>query len=134
MIHNQCGTELPTDVGAVVTHLAECPHGTPELSAWCRHIVSAVSRAADVETPAVSSETPVSSDETPPVSPAVSSETRETPGPTPRDTAPLTPARMAELRDGGMSLRDIAALAGIGHETVRRHIARHRAGQIIPEQ
>lgn len=30
--------------------------------------------------------------------------------------------RLAEMRNSGMSLREIAAVAGIGHETVRRRI------------
>jgi hypothetical protein len=115
-MHLQCGTQLPADVATVVVHLAGCPNTSPELGAWCRAIVSAVSHAADIETPAVSPETPAPSS--------------ETPDETPRHTEPLTPARMAELRDGRMSLRDIASLAGVGHETVRRRIARYRAEQV----
>lgn len=47
MIHHKCGTDLPADVGALTTHLAECPHSGAELAAWCRAIVAAVAREAD---------------------------------------------------------------------------------------
>ncbi|GAB3166734.1 hypothetical protein GCM10027059_26150 [Myceligenerans halotolerans] len=122
-MHTACGTDLPADVATVTVHLAECPHVAPELAAWCRAIVSAVSDATDIETPPVSPETPAPSHETAPVSPETADET-------PQDAEALTPARMAELWDGDMSLRDIGVLAGVAPETVRRRIARWRAGQI----
>lgn len=122
MIHPQCGTEHPAEVGAYVTHIAECPDAGAELGAWCRAIVSQVTLAALAETP---DETP---DETPTVSPETPHETRETRDETPRDSTVPTTARLAELRDSGMSLRDLAVLADIAPETVRRRIARHRAG------
>lgn len=120
MIHT-CGSDFPADVAAYVEHVAGCPDSGAEIGAWCRAIVSLVTAEALAETP----ETPT---ETPTVSPETPSETRETATETPRDTTPLTTARLAELRDSGMSLRDLAVLADIAPETVRRRIARHRAG------
>jgi hypothetical protein len=123
VIHNLCGTNVPAEIGAVVTHMAECPDTPHDVAQMCRGIVSAVSRAAAVETPAVSPETPAPSSETAPVSP-------ETPDETPRDAEALTDARLSELRDSRMSLRDLGALAGVAPETVRRRVAKYRAGQV----
>ena len=123
MIHTDCGTDVPAEVGAYVTHMAECPAASDALSAWCRQLIADI--AALAETPAISPETP---DETPAISPETPSETRETSRETPRDSTVPTTARLAELRDSGMSLRDLAVLADIAPETVRRRIARHRAG------
>ena len=123
MIHT-CGADFPADVAAYVEHVAGCPDSGAEIGAWCRAIVSLVTAEALAETP----ETPETPSETPTVSPETPSETRETATETPRDTTPLTTARLAELRDSGMSLRDLAVLADIAPETVRRRIARHRAG------
>ena len=95
-----CGTVLPTTVGDYVEHLAACPETNPELQAWLRAIVEAVAYEVSRETP---------------------HETTET-----RD---LTPAEMAAMwrdgKPGGVSLRDIAAIAhGVAPETVRRRIAK----------
>lgn len=130
MIHT-CGADFPADVAAYVEHVAGCPDSGAEIGAWCRAIVSLVTAEAFAETPETPetpSETPTVSGETPSETRETPSETRETATETPRDATPLTTARMAELRDSGMSLRDLAALADIAPETVRRRIARHRAG------
>lgn len=120
MIHT-CGADFPADVGTYVEHVAECPQSGSELGAWCRAIVGHVTAEALAEADETPSETPTVSPETP-------GETRETPTETPRDTTVPSTARLAELRDSGMSLRDLAVLADIAPETVRRRIARHRAG------
>lgn len=96
MIRHSCGSTIPPDVGAYVRHLASCPKTHEEIGSWCRAIVTTV----DYE--ARQSETPT--------------ETRD-----------LTPAEMADMwrdgKPGGVSLRDIAAIAhGIAPETVRRRI------------
>lgn len=127
MIHT-CGADFPADVAAYVEHVAGCPDSGAEIGAWCRAIVSLVTAEALAETPETPTETPTVSPETPTETRETPSETRETASETPRDTTPLTTARMAELRDSGMSLRDLAVLADIAPETVRRRIARHRAG------
>lgn len=104
-----CGTSVPATIAARVVHLATCPETRPELAAWCRAIVDDVARdAAQNETP----------DETPTVS-------RDT-----TETRALSPAEMHAMhRDGdGDSLRDIARLAGVAPETVRRRIAKHKKG------
>jgi hypothetical protein len=102
VIPHTCGTTLPADVGTYVRHLASCPETHDEIGAWCRAIVLAVDHEASRETP---------------------TETRKT-----RD---LTPAEMADMhRDGeGDSLRDIAAVAGVAPETVRRRIAKHKRSE-----
>lgn len=43
---------------------------------------------------------------------------------TPTETRDLTPAEMASMRYAGKSLRDIAAIAGVAPEMVRRRIAK----------
>lgn len=110
MIPHTCGALLPADVGALVEHLAACPNTEPGLAVICRRLVQTVSEATRDETPAVSPRVSRDADETR----AVSSE--------------MSASRMAELRDGGMSLRDIAAVSDVAPETVRRRIAKHKAG------
>lgn len=110
---------MPADVTVVVVHLAECPHADAELGAWSRAIVSAVSNAADIETPAVSPET--------------GDETRRDASETRLVLAVPDIEELAILRGGGMSYRGLANLAGVAPETVRRRIARHVAAQTNTE-
>jgi anti-sigma factor RsiW len=95
-----CGHTVLADVTAVVEHLAHCPETDAKVAEWCRAIVEHVAAAVGRDT----TETP-----------AVSPKTRH-----------LTPAEMHAMhRDGkGDSLRDIAAIAGVWPETVRRRIAK----------
>lgn len=100
MIRHTCGSVIPPDIETYVRHLASCPDSGREIAAWCHAIVRSVAHEkAHGETP---TETP---------------ETRD-----------LTPAEMHAMhRDGdGDSLRDIARLAGVAPETVRRRIAKHK--------
>lgn len=103
--HHPCGASLPADVGALVEHLAVCPKTDRELWLVCRRLIQTVSEAVRIETPTVSRDT---------------TETRD-----------LTPAEMHAMhRDGeGDSLRDIARLAGVAPETVRRRIAKWKRGE-----
>jgi hypothetical protein len=102
VIRHTCGSVIPADVGTYVRHLASCPETKDEIKAWCGAVVSAV-------------EYEVALDETPP---ETATETRD-----------LTPAEMAAMRDAGESLRDIANLAGVAPETVRRRIKKHERGE-----
>jgi DNA-directed RNA polymerase specialized sigma24 family protein len=99
MITHRCGTTIPADIETYVRHLAYCPETHDEIAGWCCAIVNAVDHEiALVETS--------------------------------RETRDLTPAEMAAMhRDGeGDSLRDIAAIAGVAPETVRRRIAKWKRG------
>jgi len=98
-----CGHPVLADVTAVVEHLAHCPETQPEMGAMCRAIVAHVA-AASVSVPA----------------------SRDT-----TETRHLTPAEMHAMhRDGeGDSLRDIAAIAGVAPETVRRRIAKWKRSE-----
>lgn len=102
MIRHTCGSVIPPDIETYVRHLASCPNSGREIAAWCHAIVSSVAyERAHGET-----------------------------GETPTETRDLTPAEMADMwRDGepdGVSLRDIAAIARVAPETVRRRIAKHK--------
>lgn len=102
MIRHTCGSVIPPDIETYVRHLASCPDSGREIAAWCHAIVSSVAYER------------------------AHGETAETP----TETRDLTPAEMAAMyRDGtamGKSLRDIAAIAGVAPETVRRRIAKHK--------
>lgn len=109
--HHPCGASIRADIGALVEHLAICPKTDRELWLVCRRLIQTLSEAARVETP-------------------VSRPSRKTPTET-TETRDLTPAEMHAMhRDGeGDSLRDIARLAGVAPETVRRRIAKWKGGE-----
>lgn len=98
MITHTCAATLPADVTAIVEHLAYCPETPPELVSVCRDLIRTAAEGARIET--------------------------RTPNASPTETRDLTPAEMHAMhRDGeGDSLRDIARLAGVATETVRRRI------------
>jgi DNA-binding CsgD family transcriptional regulator len=96
VIKHTCGSVIPPDIEAYVRHLASCPDSGREIAAWCHAIVRSVAHEK------------------------AHGETAETP----TETRDLTPAEMHDLRYAGKSLRDIAAIAGVAPETVRRRIAK----------
>lgn len=111
MIEHTCGTTVPATVDDFVRHLAACTETDAGVAIVSQGIVSRVDEIAAMdETPAVSAGVSRDSGETAAVSPGMST------------------SRMAELRDGGMSLRDIGAAADVAPETVRRRIAKYKAG------
>jgi hypothetical protein len=100
VITHACGSVIPPDIEKYVRHLASCPETWGVAAGVCQGIVSSVGyEHAHGET-----------------------------GETPTETRDLTPAEMADMwRDGepgGVSLRDIGAIAGVAPETVRRRIAK----------
>jgi hypothetical protein len=100
LITHRCGTTIPADIETYVRHLASCPETQDGTAGVCQAIVNAVvHEAALIETS--------------------------------RETRDLTPAEMAGMwRDGeGDSLRDIAAIAGVAPETVRRRIAKWKRSE-----
>jgi len=116
MIQHTCGTTVPATIDAFVRHLAACTETDAGVAIVSQGIVSRVDEIA-----ALDETQPVSVD----VSPAVSRDSTAT-WAVPSE---LTPARMAELHDGGVaSLRDMAAVVRVAPETVRRRIAKHKAG------
>lgn len=104
MIRHTCGSVIPPNIETYVRHLASCPDSGREISAWCHAIVRSVAHEQAHDETALSA----------------LSETSETP----TETRDLTPAEMHDLRYAGKSLRDVAAIAGVAPETVRRRIAK----------
>lgn len=103
MIKHNCGSVIPPDIETYVRHLASCPDSGREIAAWCHAIVSSVAyEQAHGETAETPTETQAVSTTVPDIE------------------------ELAILRDGGMSYRDLANVAGVAPETVRRRIAKHK--------
>lgn len=101
MITHRCGTTIPADVETYVRHLASCPDTWGVAAGICQGIVNAVEHeAAQNETP---------------------TETRVV-------SAVPDIEELAILRDGGMSYRGLANVAGVAPETVRRRINKWKQG------
>lgn len=107
MITHTCTATLPADVTALVEHLAYCPETPPELVSVCRDLIRTAAEGARIETR------------------AVSRPSRKTP----TETRGLEPAEMAAMKRDGKTLREIADVAGVAPEMVRRRIAKHERGE-----